>query len=43
MSLALEPSQRPRFGPNVFANYAGKLWGVASICLFAGLCATARH
>ncbi len=34
MSLALEPSQRPRFGPNVVANYVGKLWGIASIYVF---------
>jgi O-antigen/teichoic acid export membrane protein len=34
MSLALEPSKRVRFGPNVLANYAGKLWGIASIYVF---------
>jgi O-antigen/teichoic acid export membrane protein len=34
MSLAVEPNQRPRFGPNVIANYAGKLWGIASIYVF---------
>ena len=37
MSLAAETSQRPRFGPNVVANYAGKLWGIASIYVFLPL------
>jgi O-antigen/teichoic acid export membrane protein len=34
MSLVEKSSQQPRFGPNVVANYAGKLWGITSIYVF---------
>jgi O-antigen/teichoic acid export membrane protein len=37
MSSAVKPSHRPRLSLNVAANYASKLWGIASIYVFLPL------